>query len=77
MYTIYNLRMSLEMKGTRPLRRPIERLSEALVGCGREALVYGNCVQSWSDVQKNDCQKEFTQFRNCYRKLLQESLKKK
>jgi hypothetical protein len=52
-------------------------MSEALIGCGREALIYGGCVESWSDIQKNDCQKEFTQFKNCYRKLLTELMKKK
>ena len=65
------------MKPTRPLARPIEKMSQALMGCGREAIVYGKCVESWSDIQKNDCQKEFTQFRNCYRKLLQEMMRKK
>jgi len=57
--------------------RPIEKMSSALIGCGKEAIIYGNCVQSWGDVQKGDCQKEFTQFRNCYRKILAEQMKKK
>jgi hypothetical protein len=52
-------------------------MSEALVGCGREAIVYGNCVNSWQDIQKGDCRREFEQFKNCYRKVLSDLMKKK
>ena len=40
-----------------------------------KAVVYGNCVASWDDVQKNDCAKEFKQFKDCYSKLLKKTKK--
>ena len=65
------------MKPTRSLARPIHKMSEALIGCGREAIVYGNCVNSWQDIQKGDCRREFEQFKNCYRKVISDLMKKK
>jgi len=63
------------MKPTKNLNRPLYRLTDALYGCGREAVVYGNCVASWDDIQKNDCAKEFKQFKDCYSKLLKKPKK--
>ena len=40
-----------------------------------KAVVYGNCVASWDDIQKNDCAKEFKQFKDCYSKLLKKPKK--
>ena len=34
----------LEMKPTKAVNRPLYRMTESLYACGREALIYGDCV---------------------------------
>jgi len=50
-------------------------MTEGLFGCGKEALIYGDCVAKWDDVRKGDCQKEFEQFKRCYSQILRQRKK--
>jgi len=70
--TVWNLK---KMKNSRSLNRPLYKMTEGLFGCGKEALIYGDCVAKWDDVRKGDCQKEFEQFKRCYSQILRQRKK--
>ncbi|OAF68663.1 hypothetical protein A3Q56_03592 [Intoshia linei] len=44
----------------------IKLFSDSFLSCSKEAQAYGKCIISKTDLKKNDCQKEFLEFYNCY-----------
>ncbi|KAI9015002.1 hypothetical protein BC832DRAFT_528372 [Gaertneriomyces semiglobifer] len=53
------------------VRRNIKTLSSAFASCSTQASVYGKCISKhFGAVQKNDCNKEFQEFKKCFTKFV-------